>query len=280
MDIAVLSDIHGNYVALEKCVRFALDNGIKTFIFLGDYLGELAYPQKTMKILYSLDEKYDCYFIKGNKEDYWLSYDNTWKEYDSATGALYYTFHNLTKYDLGFFKTLAISENIIFAGYPVITACHGSPNKVNEKMLPSDKKTFLIMENSDSDYILCGHTHVQAVIEHDNKMVWNPGAVGVSLHGKGKAQFLILKGMDSLWNTEFVSLDYDVEQVINDLHKSGLYDKAPSWCRVTENLLKTGEVSHGSVLGRAMSLCSQEEGNCIWPNIPEKYWQQAIKEIY
>lgn len=56
MGIAVLSDIHGNYVALERCVRFALDRGIKQFLFLGDYLGELAFPQRTMEIIYSLKE--------------------------------------------------------------------------------------------------------------------------------------------------------------------------------------------------------------------------------
>ena len=104
MNIAVLSDIHGNHVALEKCVQSALDNGVERFLFLGDYLGELAFPQKTMEIIYSLKEKYQCWFIKGNKEDYWLGYDNTWKEYDSTTGALYYTYHQLTEQDLFFFQ--------------------------------------------------------------------------------------------------------------------------------------------------------------------------------
>lgn len=46
MKIVVLSDIHGNYVALQTCINFALNAGIETVIFLGDYVGELAYPQK------------------------------------------------------------------------------------------------------------------------------------------------------------------------------------------------------------------------------------------
>lgn len=61
MKIAVLSDIHGNYVALQACIDYALDREIDTFVFLGDYVGELAYPQKTMDILFSLREKY--YYI-------------------------------------------------------------------------------------------------------------------------------------------------------------------------------------------------------------------------
>ncbi len=61
--IAVLSDIHGNYIAFQKCLEYALVMGIRTFIFLGDYLGEFPYPQKTMEILYSLKEKYTCFLF-------------------------------------------------------------------------------------------------------------------------------------------------------------------------------------------------------------------------
>lgn len=74
MDIAVLADVHGNYIALERCLEFALSHNIRTFFFLGDYIGELAYPERTMQILYDVNDRYKCYFIKGNKEDYWLKY--------------------------------------------------------------------------------------------------------------------------------------------------------------------------------------------------------------
>ena len=67
--IAVLSDIHGNYLALEQCIKYALEHEISTFIFLGDYVGELAYPQKTMELIEHLRSLYTCYFVKGNKED-------------------------------------------------------------------------------------------------------------------------------------------------------------------------------------------------------------------
>lgn len=45
MSIAVLSDIHGNYIALKKCLEYALHKGVNTYVFLGDYVGELAYPE-------------------------------------------------------------------------------------------------------------------------------------------------------------------------------------------------------------------------------------------
>lgn len=58
MELAVLSDIHGNYAAFERCLEYALGRHVQAFIFLGDYLGEFPYPQKTMKMLYALKEQY------------------------------------------------------------------------------------------------------------------------------------------------------------------------------------------------------------------------------
>lgn len=281
-NIAVLSDIHGNYIALQRCLDYAIHRGVDTFLFLGDYLGELAYPQKTMDIVYSLKDQYPCFFIKGNKEEYWINYEKEakgWKEYDSTTGCLYYTYQNLREKDLQFFKSLSIKEELAFDGLPPMTICHGSPRKVNEKLLPNKENTFLIMEENASDYILCGHTHIQGKIEQHGKVVWNAGSVGVPMHSNGKAQFMIGKGMQDRWDYEFISLDYDIENVIADLHASGLSNKAPYWCKVSEALLRTGEISHGTVLARAMTICKDTFGECCWPNIPEECWEQAVREL-
>lgn len=282
LNIAVLSDIHGNYISLQKCLEHAITRGADTFIFLGDYLGELAYPQKTMSILYSLKEKYKCFFIRGNKEDYWINYDpeqRGWREYDSTTGSLYYTYNNLTQKDLHFFRTLPIKEELIFDDLPPITICHGSPRKVNEKLLSDNENTFWVMERDPNDYILCGHTHIQRKIEHNEKVVLGVGSVGIPMHSKGKAQFMILRGKQGVWDYEFVSLGYNTEEVIADLYASGLNEKAPYWCKVSENLLRTGEISHGDVLERAMEICKEIHEECIWPDVPEECWKQAVKEM-
>ncbi|WP_099468825.1 metallophosphoesterase family protein [Konateibacter massiliensis] len=283
MVIAVLSDIHGNYIALEKCIGYALERGADTFLFLGDYVGELAYPQRTMEMIYSLNSQYACYFVKGNKEDYWLDYiaggKKGWKEKDSTTGALLYTYNNLTERDISFFGRLSHKQEIQIESMPLMTICHGSPNQVNEKLLPDDEKTFEVMKKEKASLILCGHTHIQTKIEQEGKVVLNPGAAGVPLYSEGKAQFLLLHAENGEWKEEFVSLPYDVAKVISDLHESGLCESAPYWCKVSENLLQNGDIPHSNVLAKAMARCAQENGSCNWPNIPEKYWAQAVKEM-
>lgn len=34
MKIAVLSDIHGNYAALQECIKYVLNRGVDAFVFL------------------------------------------------------------------------------------------------------------------------------------------------------------------------------------------------------------------------------------------------------
>ncbi len=281
-NIAVMSDIHGNYVALEKCIEYALERKVDTFIFLGDYVGELAYPEKTMEIIYKLQNEYDCYFIKGNKEDYWIDYQYNgevgWKDKDSTTGSLLYTYKNLSIKDIEFFRKLNFTQSLSFEGLPSIRICHGSPYSANEKLMNNDR-TYEIMEEVEESIILSGHTHIQGKIERNGKIVLNPGAVGVPLYSEGKAQFMIFNNNDGKLDEEFISLEYDVEKVIDDLSISGVEESAPYWCEVTKNLLRRGNISHGTVLARAMNLCTDETGKCDWPDVPEEYWKQAVDEL-
>ncbi len=283
MEIAVLSDIHGNHVAFEKCLDYAIARGIDTYIFLGDYVAEFAYPQKTLERMYFMKEKYNCFFVRGNKEDYWIDrkYNENcvWKNGDLTVGAMHYCFENQTDRDIEFYESLSICQEIALDGASPILACHGTPEQNNKKMLPDDEETKRMIEECSCKYILCGHSHRQGMIEHDDKIVLNPGAVGVALESGGKAQFMILRQEKREWKHEFISIDYDKEKVVKEMDESGLAEKGPYWSEVTKHLILTGEVSHGSVLKKAMQLCEDAGETCDWHNIPKEYWEQALEEM-
>lgn len=283
MKIAVLSDIHGNYIALAECIRKALEKNADRFIFLGDYVGDMPYPQKTMNLLYEIKGRYECYFIKGNKEDYWLNYkaggEKGWQDKSSTSGALLYTYNNLRERDLEFFSKLPISTDLEFKGLPTITICHGSPKKTKDKLFADAPLTFSTLENMENELLLSGHIHRRTYVEHNGKRLINGGSVGVPLGSNGMAQFVILEGENGSWKHEFVDVEYDVEKVINEFDESGMKTSAPYWCEVTSYLIRSGKKSHATVLARVMELCKEETGVCNWPDIPEKYWEQAVKEF-
>ena len=194
--IAVISDIHGNYVALERCLDHAASNQANAYLFLGDYVSELAYPERTMRLLYETAQKYPCMFIRGNKEDYWFQFrdrgETGWEYGNSTSGALLYAYRSLTSRDFDFFSQMPASRKLLLEGFPGITACHGSPFRVNEKMLPEDENTLQIMERTQTPLILFGHTHVRTRIAGKDRLAINPGSAGISYRSGGKAQYLLL----------------------------------------------------------------------------------------
>ena len=280
MKLAIMSDIHGNYIALQSCLKHALAQHVDAYIFLGDYLGEFPYPQKTLEILYELRSKYSCFFIRGNKEDYWINRRKDvkcdWKNGNHSIMAMLYNYENLTSTDIDFFESLPISQRITFDGVKPVLTCHGTPFANNKKLHPNIEDFEDILHNYDENYIVCGHTHIQEIVYDGEKKIINAGAVGVPLKSPRKTQYIILTSDGCNWNPEFISLEYDVERIIKELHESGLWDLSPYWCRITQHLLYTGEVSHGTALFRVMKLNGYKDP---WYNIAPSYWEKALQQL-
>ena len=280
MKIAIIGDIHSNHIALETCIRHALDQKADEFLFLGDYISDCPYPQKTMKIIYKMMNQYKCYFIRGNREDYMLDHRKNPGErwtYSSASGSLLYTYENLSKADLDFYESLDIQGIYCKEGYPVFRYCHGSLTSSRELLLPDNENMETIMENLDVDLLISGHTHTQESRIYGNKKLIHPGSVGCPWYHKGKTQYMILHGTNNGWEEKFFQLDYDVNAVKREFETSELLKKAPYWAKTVLHTLYTGDDFTTPCLKLAMKMCEETEGSVNWPDIPEKYWEMAAK---
>lgn len=285
MNIAVLADIHGNHIALETCMEYLERRDIDAYCFLGDYMGEFPGIRQVMDTLYDLKKTKPCYIIKGNKEEYQLSglgeEHPEWDAYPSTIGMIRYGCQQLSAGDRDFLSSLPITDCIHIDGMEDIRICHGSPRDAREDIREGGSVNEDIFSQVQEKYILCGHTHKVTNIQEYSKVVWNPGSVGLSLaeDGIAKARFMIMHCDGREWNPEFIGLEYDVERTIREMREKGLYEIAPFWTLGTECILKGGSFSHGMMLFRAMKLCEQETGKCIWPEIPEIYWQRVHEEL-
>lgn len=279
--IAVIGDIHSNHVALEKCIGHALEREVDEFLFLGDYISDCPYPQRTMRVIYEMDRKYHCRFIRGNREDYMLQHRDHPEErwtYSSASGNLLYTYENLTDRDFAFYEKLDIQGIYKKEGYPVFRYCHGSLTRSNELLTSENDNLRNIMADLDVDLLISGHTHTQEVLETEGKRLIHPGSVGIPWYYDGKTQYMIFHRTNQGWNEEFFQLDYDRKTVEEEFKTSGIMEKAFSWSKLNLHALATGNDCTTPCLQLAMKLCRESEGNVAWPDIPEKYWQQALKE--
>ena len=65
---------------------------------------------------------------------------------------------------------------------------------------------------------------------------------------------MILHGENGCWREEFISLPYDTDRVIREMHEADMYRHAPYWSRITEKILQEG--------GSPMELSWDGSWNC------------------
>lgn len=71
-----ISDIHGRYDLLKDAVDTFIDLSKDQLILVGDYIDgdEHADSYKTLKYIYSLNQKYNVIVLKGNHEEWLLNW--------------------------------------------------------------------------------------------------------------------------------------------------------------------------------------------------------------
>ena len=130
--LALISDIHGNYKALEAFLNYIQDKNIDGILCLGDMITDGPNPQKLLGMIRGMREKYPCVFIRGNREQYLIDNFHTpqaFKPNSSATGSLWYTASELKEEDIRFFESLPGCQRLAWPGCPPTLLCHGSPTE-------------------------------------------------------------------------------------------------------------------------------------------------------
>lgn len=283
MNLAFIGDIHSNYIALEKCLTYCKDNNIDGYVFLGDYISDCPDPQRTLALLREIKASYPTWFLLGNREEYQLDYlegkITDWK-YSSNSGSLLYTFENLTPEDFEFFRQCKLTEKLSLPDYPEITICHGSPKSTRELLHPGSQRAKTYIRQCRTPYLVCAHTHIQSIYEAYGKYLINPGAVGLPIASEGKLQFAIFHGKTGKWEPELVSLEYDVEGLIEEYNKSDLVQKCNVFAKVIWQELRTGKNYLPMMINKTMELTLEGEGVVNLQDMPERYWEEAYHIIF
>lgn len=242
--LAVISDIHNNYKAFQAVLAYIEPLSVDGVVCLGDYVTDGPYPERTMKLLYELQERYPCYMVRGNREDYLL--DNAgnregWKP-SSANGSLYYTSLHLSEADMAFFASLPTEREVRIEGCPPLYICHGTPGKVRGNVSQEPGLRERALEALPLNYLLGGHSHYQETFTWKGKHYCNPGAVGYAFDGEGrKAQFAVLTGDGEGWKPQLYAVPYDVEGYLGDFAESGLEDMGFTLVKAVKKSIVEGE---------------------------------------
>jgi len=219
--IALISDIHGNFVALKEVLRAIDDLKIKKIYNLGDIAGYYPQVNECCEEL----RKRKIQSILGNHDWYMIS--NTFcPRSNSANDCLRYQRNIITPDNLKWIASFPVYKTI-----KNLEFVHGGwNNPVDEYFVPS-REYFDIMPNS---FFASGHTHKQIVKQFGKKVYCNPGSVGQPRDGNYKAAFAVFDGK----NFELLRTDYDVDEVCRLMKHAGFSE-------YYYNRLKTGAEHFG-----------------------------------
>ena len=243
MRIAAFGDIHSNHIALEACLAKLEQIEVDGIVFLGDYVSDCAYPQKTLELMREAAKRYRCWFIRGNREEYMIDHadgKSIWKN-NSQSGSVLYTYENLTQDDIEWFRSLPITMKVEIEDAPPFEICHGGHFRSRLMLLPGREEFDEELALMETDLMLCAHTHETFICEKDGKTIANGGCVGLPSKGQTGASFILLELTEGKWVPQLIRVDYDVEAVIREFHGSGFMDRGHVWARAVTKSLRTGQ---------------------------------------
>ncbi len=207
MKIAVLSDIHGNILALESVLEDIRAKECEKILFLGDYALAGPEPSDTVNFCMSLSNHDNIEMIQGNTDKMIAEYsDELYSKLSEAApimaNALKQEAETLSENQLKFLKDLPQQKELEIDGIKILMV-HGSPRRNNEDILPDTplEQVEEMLKGVEADLILCGHTHIPCGFQTTTKQtVVNDGSVGRPFTENPESCYVII---NTLGNGEF-----------------------------------------------------------------------------
>ncbi|MEK6228288.1 MAG: metallophosphoesterase family protein [Actinomycetota bacterium] len=224
--VAVVTDIHGNAVALAAALERIESLGIEQIYCGGDLVG---YGPRPDEVCREIEERriptiygnYD-YAIGRDLEDCGCAYVT---QHDRELGqqSVEWTLAHTDERSKAFMRALPFDLRFEL-GTRRLRLVHGSPRKVNEYLF-EDKpaRTFeRIAAGADCDVLVFGHTHKPWVAEYGGVLFVNCGSVGKPKDGDPRAAFAVLEAASTGTEVTIERVEYDAESVAREVAAAGL----------------------------------------------------------
>jgi len=227
--VAVLSDIHGNVIALEA-VRAALRKEKPDVVMIA---GDLAFnghdPAGSIAVLRAMETE-GAIIVAGNTDIAVADFDFTAAFPWMAEGipepmrlAAEWAHDALDDGDLAWLRRLP-AERRLRIGETMLLLTHASPGSQTagfDKDLDASA-TLERLSGTDARIICCGHTHVPEVRDFGWKQVVNAGSAGYVFDGDPTASWALITIDDGAVSAEIRRTEFDVMAAANAISSRGL----------------------------------------------------------
>jgi len=214
--IAVISDIHSNREALKAVLVDINQQKIERVYCTGDLVGYGPFPNEVIDMI----RQQNIPTVMGNYDDgvgnmRFICGCDYKSEEEQALGerSIAWTKEHTTEENKEFLRNLP-SQIRFTVGSTKVLLVHGSPERLNDYLTE-------LIEKSDADVLVCGHTHKPFFKQIDDKHIVNAGSVGKPKHGDPMAAYVIIKFGEEI-EVEIRKVKYDVEAAAGAIEESEL----------------------------------------------------------
>jgi putative phosphoesterase len=217
MRIAFIADIHSNWYAFEAVLDDIDVQDVDQIVLVGDAINGGPSPRMVLDAIYARDIP----MVIGNHEDYILQTrlpEENWA-LPREWGTSHWTADHLTTQDWDFLAqlpvTLVVDEMFV---------THAAPHDLYAGVMPtiSDDELAARFDEVAQDVVVTAHTHLPFVINWRDKLVVNPGSVGMPLDGNPKPSYAILTRIDGRLLVQHRRVDYDMAANEQAFQESGI----------------------------------------------------------
>jgi predicted phosphodiesterase len=236
MRIALLSDIHGNSVALDAVLNdIVLQGGVDAYWILGDLV---ALGPDPIHVLEQLSTLPNAQFIRGNTDRYVAFGDRPGPALQEAianpgllpslvevANTFAWTQGMITAGGwLNWLRNLPLELNLTLPYGARFLGVHASPGNddgagVRPNMRPAELAE--LFSGCDAALVCIGHTHLPSAQSWNGMHIVNPGAVSLSLTTDKAASYALLEFADGRYTLQHHRVDYDRAAVIDRLNEIG-----------------------------------------------------------
>ncbi|QAA94690.1 metallophosphoesterase family protein [Pollutimonas thiosulfatoxidans] len=189
--IGIISDIHGNYVALSRVLSRLDEMGVTRIICLGDIGGYYCQVNECCEELRSRR----IFSLMGN-HDWYLATDEGCPRSSSANACLEYQRTVITEENKQWLSSLRPQAKV-----GELNIVHGGWNDPLDEYIRPSSEYFGLLSGT---HFASGHTHVPCIWSNGRQVYCNPGSVGQPRDGDPRASFAVLcDGIFSLYRVEY-----------------------------------------------------------------------------
>lgn len=232
MRIAFISDIHGNFTALEAVLADIKQNNIDQLICLGDTVTLGPQPREVLEALKS----WNAVTIMGNHDQAILEPEKSaqFEITEHLIPDLIWGREHLTENDLEFILSFKLTHSVKFPNGIELLAYHGSPKSTTDLVLATTPHENLdsFFEGQTASIFIGGHSHIQMHRRDGKRLVLNSGSVGNAFkfaYTPGNppsllpwAEYSILEQDGNFLRSDMRRVYFDIDALLEHVKKSEL----------------------------------------------------------